>query len=632
MSMRRTTLGPISSSQLNARSTIASNASARVSVGAGTGAKPTALRRSVGLTGGAPTRRVSTAARLPPAPAPRTSTSRQSAGSVGAGINGRRSSAYGSRGSIAQRGSRADPRPLTDKAYMNSCIHSLIEFLSDRQYDHVLSPKILKGPTKKDFRNIIQFLFRQIDPNYEFGPKFEDDVAMLFKNLRYPFAISKTALVAVGSPHTWPALLGTIAWIIELLSYDEEVQRSSSAEDFDGEIADKAFFEYLGNAYRSFMAADDEHYNALEQQLYQRVGDRNQVIRDETSAVEQANETLRRRIEQAKVAKSSLPALNSKKADYLSDREKFKTLVAKLQAHQLSVDEKTREREEELRVKEMQLAERQREIQALHVRIENQELSAEDVEHVAKERARLQEQIQLVAQRQKDIQSTIWRQETQIAGQMDKLEELVKRYSETATRMKLVPAMAKNANGMDYEIEIDAHTGGDTVAQNLSIHLKHTIRPALVSLKRNRVERASVALDEALELQTDVEKSEQLVKFEHQKNHTMDAKLKKFEEVNRREREMLNDTQRHHMAHAEEVEMQIERIQNERDSATIAMQSRQQLEQAKRAYAAMEETYRRLLEKNRLEMANVLVACTDHKETVNRQISSLEAEVNAFWS
>lgn len=135
-----------------------------------------------------------------------------------AGINGRRSSVYGGRTSMSARGGRLDPRPLADKTYMNGCIHALIEFLSDRQYDHVLSPKILKGPSKKDFCNIIQFLFRQVDPTFEFGVKFEEDVAAQLKNLRYPFAISKTALVAVGSPHTWPALLGSIAWVIELLS------------------------------------------------------------------------------------------------------------------------------------------------------------------------------------------------------------------------------------------------------------------------------------------------------------------------------------------------------------------------------------------------------------------------------
>jgi SMC interacting uncharacterized protein involved in chromosome segregation len=232
--MRRTTLGPISSSQLNARANSNTNINndskipnGRISVGTMdhvTSKPPPQMRQSFGPA----MRRVSIQKQQQQQQArgPRGSISRQS-------VSSRRSSVM--RGSLlmSSRASgginvngnggtssmlRQDPRPISDKTYMNTCIHQLIQFLSDHQFDHVLSPKLLKGPTKKDFSNIISFLFRQIDPNIEFTGKFEEDVANLFKILKYPFAISKTALVAVGSPHTWPTLLASIAWIIELLN------------------------------------------------------------------------------------------------------------------------------------------------------------------------------------------------------------------------------------------------------------------------------------------------------------------------------------------------------------------------------------------------------------------------------
>jgi SMC interacting uncharacterized protein involved in chromosome segregation len=34
---------------------------------------------------------------------------------------------------------------------------------------------------------------------------------------RYPFPLSKTALVAVGSPHHWPPCLAALTWLIELI-------------------------------------------------------------------------------------------------------------------------------------------------------------------------------------------------------------------------------------------------------------------------------------------------------------------------------------------------------------------------------------------------------------------------------
>jgi kinetochore protein NDC80 len=42
--------------------------------------------------------------------------------------------------------------------------------------------------------------------------------------MHYPFPISKASMQAVGTMHTWPTLLASITWMVELLTYDEEVQ------------------------------------------------------------------------------------------------------------------------------------------------------------------------------------------------------------------------------------------------------------------------------------------------------------------------------------------------------------------------------------------------------------------------
>ena len=64
----------------------------------------------------------------------------------------------------------------------------------------------------------------QVDPHLspKVLGKVEDDIPALYKRLRYPFQISKSALFAVGSPHTWPGLLAALAWLVELLSYSDK--------------------------------------------------------------------------------------------------------------------------------------------------------------------------------------------------------------------------------------------------------------------------------------------------------------------------------------------------------------------------------------------------------------------------
>ena len=71
----------------------------------------------------------------------------------------------------------------------------------------------------------LQFLLRQVDPHIKAFGKIEDDVPTLFKQLKYPFQISKSALFAVGSPHTWPSLLAALGWLVELLNYSERAEQ-----------------------------------------------------------------------------------------------------------------------------------------------------------------------------------------------------------------------------------------------------------------------------------------------------------------------------------------------------------------------------------------------------------------------
>ncbi|EEY69342.1 kinetochore protein NDC80 [Phytophthora infestans T30-4] len=237
--MRRTTLGPMSSSQLNARPSALRHPSTRVSV---PNKSTTAMeRQSIGVA----SRRVSTTAgtaRRPPT-GPRTSMNRL-----------------------------VDPRPVSDRSYQYRCVQTLVEFLSEHMYDQVIPQAqalLRRGPSKKDFENMILFLFKLIDPTFEFKGKFEEDVVQQLRDLRYPISISKTSLAAVGTPHTWPMLLMAMSWLIELLSYDEAIQQASENEqdgENDEENGDKPFFKYLDASYHVFLAGDDDKFEALENQ------------------------------------------------------------------------------------------------------------------------------------------------------------------------------------------------------------------------------------------------------------------------------------------------------------------------------------------------------------------------------
>ena len=68
---------------------------------------------------------------------------------------------------------------------------------------------------------ISQFLYSRIDPSETYKTlsekKPEEEVPKILKSLGYPFTIHKRSLASVGSPHTWPILLGALHWLMELV-------------------------------------------------------------------------------------------------------------------------------------------------------------------------------------------------------------------------------------------------------------------------------------------------------------------------------------------------------------------------------------------------------------------------------
>jgi kinetochore protein NDC80 len=170
-------------------------------------------------------------------------------------------------------GSKPDPRPVSDKAYQQECIKKLLVFLQRSGYDHPISHKSLSRPSGKDFTNIITFMLRKVDPTFQDGTlKIEDEIAMNFKAMGYPFTVSKTALVAAGSPHTWPTLLAALTWLMNRIQCMEDFATEEdpsapgdyeSLEELETKM-DKFFFRFLSESYSAFLKGDEKLKHDLE--------------------------------------------------------------------------------------------------------------------------------------------------------------------------------------------------------------------------------------------------------------------------------------------------------------------------------------------------------------------------------
>jgi kinetochore protein NDC80 len=477
---RRTTLGALSHNSLNGRATASRTsmgaAAKRSSLAGGGGSRlslnPNASSKRSSMA--PPTGRTSLAPRPSLAGGGRKSST---------GV--RRSSAFGT-GSGKQ-----DPRPVGDRSFQNACIRNLVEYLSDHGYDQPISAKILTRPSGRDFNNIMGFLFRQYDRMWQPTPgtRFEEAVIPFLKAAGYPFTLSKASLAAVGAPQTWPKVLAAISWMIELLAYDEEVrafeadqsERRASGQALDGvadgALDDRAFFEYLGLAYRCFLDGDDDQYIALEEELSGTFEDQSAALAAHAQLLQTRNDELRAEIEAVRGRTKRLPELKQRRSDLKSDLVKFQQLVEQLNSHKASLESKVRGGETwqngtrplqpclhlftllplPLKV-ESRLAEEERlkreaaslrdQIAGLRDKIANQELSAEDVNRMGRERQRLREGMAAAVDAKAAAQKRCWEGEVQLSKSIEALEEAVHSYDAKARTLHLVPTDAKNANGM----------------------------------------------------------------------------------------------------------------------------------------------------------------------------------------
>lgn len=484
---------------------------------------------------------------------------RGSRGSGAAGGGGRqsisrRSSAYG-------QAAIKDPRPIKDRQYMNQSIRGLISFLTQCNYDHAISPKLLTHPTGKDFLNIVTFLFRLVDPNFKMQSKMVDEVPIVFKGLGYPFGISKTALSAVGSPHTWPALLASLSWLIELLDYDQEASEAKDEEYREhGSAAEEMFFEYLRSAYDSFLSGDDDAYTALEQELVDNFSGRNVTVEKEIAALREQNRALKAEAEQLESAGSAVPALRQTRADYRSDLGKFDKLISQLQAHLKALNAKREGRREEQRLAQAELESAEQRRAGVRSLLDEQELSEDDVRRMASKRERLRADVDAAQKRREEDERSLATLEQQLQEQLAVTRERVEEYAAKARALKLgsgdlAADMMDNDNdngvgggagagdaGAEIAGEFSIRVVGDGSEERgggkiLSVDAKRVVRPVLKELLGQYQVRIINARAELLESRQQEQDARDALAENEEERQQLQARVRKAEDLLRREKE-----------------------------------------------------------------------------------------------
>ena len=342
----------------------------------------------------------------------------------------------------------ADKRRLRDRNVQNQMAAELEEYLSKNNFSmdmkHPLGPNSLKSPTGKDFNYIFQWLYKRIDPAYQFQRSIDNEVPPILKQLRYPYekSITKSQLAAVGGQN-WGILLGMLHWLMQLAimmeRFNEERYDYACAEEGVDVSGDRITFRFLCNAYQTWLSCppgeneeDDEADKLLEPHIqamaeeFERGGEQ---YSQDLKVLEAEHEALEREIKELEDKAPNLAKLDEAFKILQSDFTKF-------EEYNTSVGEKVKRNEsrnEAMKEKiddwEKQLQEALQEKAELQQAVDRQGISVADIDRMTGERERLQASVEAARVRLEETNQKIKEKEAEASGKLSALEDLSRQFN-----------------------------------------------------------------------------------------------------------------------------------------------------------------------------------------------------------
>jgi kinetochore protein NDC80 len=339
----------------------------------------------------------------------------------------------------------------------------------------------------------------------------------------------------------------------------------------------KQFYEFMSSSYRHFLAGDDPKCEELEAEMLASYKMKEDAIIAQQAKTAAANAEVLAEIQRIKSQPSPLVAAQQKLAEHNSDAEKFQKLIENLQQLKQSLQRKLVERQEEVKAKQDRMARVQAENEALRVRVATQPMNKADLNRMIMERTRQKEVLEAITGQCEEMERKVHQQEVQVVAEGRALDASASRYNQLAHRLKLIPASAKRADGITFELRINRVMEASTPSDLSNLDLKGVIRPALERLgEQYRIKAVQLSHD-LLSLKQQVASGKEAIAERAEENKSLELQILHKESMLKAIREAQEGKVREEADRAEVLKREVDRLRN---SASL---QQQEMEARKRA-------------------------------------------------
>ena len=364
------------------------------------------------------------------------------------------------------------------------------------------SAKFVHEPTQSAFVNMFKHIYNTcIDPSYQMGAegkKFEEEVILLMKEIRYPFVddLTKTKLTAAGSQQNWPACLAMLDWIVHLGMAVGPSTSGPIGRDDENELH-ALFFPYLWRCYEKFWENQDTYPEELEE-LARSFESKNAAlaasveslaaekteIDAELTALTDKPSPLQREQHENHVLQGDVAKFLKYHHEVLvpkldKSRRTIQRLHAALEEHTAELHEKQAERERRQRL------------------VDAQDVSTEEFERMMSEREWLARQLDELAVQNREAIEQCWKIELALSKCQADVEKRLKAFHISERRIHLLPLSLPNGVELT-ELELVPAHPSTMLAPGVSMQ---AVRAKIEKLRASETQKFRALSDERVALQ-----------------------------------------------------------------------------------------------------------------------------------
>lgn len=348
----------------------------------------------------------------------------------------------------------SDPRPIKESHFQEECITKILDFLIKENYDKTISKKDLLSPGAKDFSILFTYVVNKIRPDWNLSiNKLDEDIIPILNELRYPGYITKSHLVAVGAPNTWPHLLAVLAWLTELANYllfDESAEKDEIELDLNfhqnfrennfpiqnqEKFFENSYKEFLYEGYKQSLVKGDS-FSAVE--VFQKKTDEmlklNYSNSDKLIAETQNLEKLIEELDQ------NYPSLNETNLKFEMASRDVNNFKSNLNIQEKKFNDICVNLENKIKIydtKCQKSKELTKSVEEIDNTVKNQKVSYEEFEKLKYYKSNVEKECQLLTTQKVELNETIWNMKNSIENLTKGINEKLKNISTLSDKLQI---------------------------------------------------------------------------------------------------------------------------------------------------------------------------------------------------